>query len=155
MAGLDRAWDARLALPAADLAIVGILKWLEQDFEACLTREADLLAPSPIRAVLKPKSAKAATWYTRLYSSARLADHLPLPADLNAVIMDGNGAIMNLGEIEAPVVICVLDRSVADETAAELVTQLRNTRGRPLSLSGDLGWSPPGGVEALAFTVAP
>lgn len=154
MARLDLAWDARLALPAADLAIVGTLKWLEEDFDAYLAKELDVLAPSSIRSLLRPKATKTATWYTRLFSSARLADHLPLPKDLNAVILDGNGAIRYLGEIEAPVVICVLDRSVADETAAELVTQLRNTRGEPLSLSHDLGWSPPGGVEALAFTVA-
>lgn len=154
MARLDLAWDARLALPAADLAIVGTLKWLELDFDAYLAKEGDGLRPSSIRALLKPKTNKAATWYTRVFPSARLADHLPLPNDLKAVILDGNGAIRYLGEIEAPVVICVLDRSVADETAAELVTQLRNTRGEPLLLEGDLGWPVPGGVEALAFTVA-
>lgn len=154
MARLDLAWDARLALPAADLAIVGTLKWLEEDFNAYLAKELDVLAPSSIRSILRPKATKAATWYTHLFSSARLADHLPLPKDLNAVILDGNGAITYLTEIEAPVVICVLDRSVGAETAAELVTQRRNTRGEPLSLSHDLGWSPPGGVEALAFTVA-
>lgn len=153
MAHLDLAWDARLALPAADLAFVGTLKWLEQDLDAYLAKEEDVLAPSSIRSLLKPKATKTATWFSRLFASARLADHLPLPKDLNAVILDGNGAVTHLGEIEAPVVICVLDRSVADETAAELVAQLRNTRGEPVSLSNDLGWAPPAGVEALAFTV--
>lgn len=154
MARLDLTWDARLVLPAADLAIVGTLKWLELDFDGYLAKEGDCLTPSSIRALLKPKTTKVATWFTRVLPSARLADHLPLPTDLKAVILDGNGAIRYLGEIEAPVVICVLDRSVADETAAELVTQLRNTRGEPLSLGADLGWPLPGGVEALAFTVA-
>lgn len=154
MAGLHLAWDARLALPAADLALAGTLKWLQEDFDAYLAKESDVLPPSSIRSLLKPRSARAATWYTRLFAAARLADNLPLPKDLNAVVLDGNGAIRYLGEIEAPVVICVLDRSVSDETAAELIVQLRNTRGEPLSLSDDLGWSPPGGVEALAFTVA-
>ena len=154
MARLHLAWDARLALPAADLAIVGTLKWLEQDLDVYLAKDEDVLPPSSIRSLLKPKVTKSATWFTRLFASAQLADHLPLTKDLNAVILDGNGAIKYLGDIEVPVVICVLDRSVADETAAELVTQLRNTRGEPLSLSDDLGWSPPTGVEALAFTVA-
>lgn len=153
MAGLDLAWDARLAFPAADLAIVGTLKWLERDFDAYLIKEGDDFAPSSMRAMLKPKTTRVATWYTRLYPSARLADHLPLPIDLTAVVLDGNGAIRYLGVIETPVVICVLDRSVADETAAELITQVRNTRGEPLSLREDLGWPTPGGVEALAFTV--
>ncbi|GHS84898.1 hypothetical protein AGMMS50218_01050 [Actinomycetota bacterium] len=154
MARLDLAWDARLAFPAADLAMIGTLRWLEQDFDAHLAKEADGLRPSSIRAVLKPKATRAATWFTRVYSSAHLADRLPLPKDLNAVILDGSGAIKYLGEIEAPVVICVLDRSVADETASEVLTQFRNTRGEPLLLSEGLGWRPPTGVEALAFTVA-
>ena len=154
MAHLDLTWDARLALPAADLAVIGTLKWLEQDLNTYLAKENDTHRPSSIRSLLKPKTDKVATWFTRLFSSARLADQLPLPKDLNAVILDGNGAISYLGEIETPVAICVLDRSVADETAAELVTQLRNTRGEPLSLSDDLDWRPPQGVEALAFTVA-
>jgi hypothetical protein len=154
MARLDLAWDARLALPAADLAIVGTMTWLKEDFEAYLGRENDNLPPSTIESLLMPNVGPVATWFTRFYASARLADHLPLPQDLSAVILDGNGAVKYLGEIEAPVAICVFDRSVADETAAELVTQLRNTRGEPLSLSEDLGWRPPIGIEALAFTVA-
>lgn len=153
MARVDSSWDARLARPAADLALVGTLKWLEQDLHAYLGKADDILPLSSVRSLLGPKASRTATWFTRLYPSARLADHLPLPEDLNAIILDGNGAVKYLGEIETPVVICVLDRSVADEAAAELVTQLRNTRGEPLSLSHDLGWRPPAGVEALAFTV--
>lgn len=154
MAGIDLTWDARLAQPAADLAIVGTAAWLKEDFRAYIAREGDGLPPSAIEALLLPKVGRVATWFTRLYSSARLADHLPLPRDLKAVILDGNGAIKYLAEFESSVVFCVLDRSVADETAAELVTQLRNTRGEPVSLLDELGWRPPAGVEALAFTVA-
>lgn len=153
MARLDVTWDARLAKPAADLAIIGTVTWLTEDFEAHIVRENDYLRSSTIGSVLMPKSKRAATWFTRVYSSARLADNLPIAQDVNAVILDGNGAIKYLGEIESPVVICVLDRSVADETAAEVIVQLRNTRGEPISLADDLGWRPPSGVEALGFTV--
>lgn len=153
MADLDDVWDARLACPTADLAIVGTLKWLEQDFNAYLAKEEDIHPPSLIRSLLMPKTEKSATWFTHLFSSAVFADNLPLPKELKAVILDGNRAIVHLVGVEAPVVVCVLDRSVADESAAELVVQLRNTRGEPLSLSDDLRWSPPAGVEALAFTV--
>lgn len=154
MAGLDLSWDTRLAKPAADLAIVGTLAWLKADFGAHLARADDSLPSSRIGSLLMPKVERSATWYTRLYASANLADQLPIPKDVVAVILDGNGAIKYLVEIETPVVICVLDRSVANETAAELVIQLRNTRGEHLSLSQDIGWRPPAGVEALAFTVA-
>lgn len=154
MAGLDLEWDARLAKPTADLAIVGTATWLKEDFHAYLGREGSELPPTAIESLLMAKVARVATWYTTLYSSARLADHLPLPQEMRTVILDGNGAIRYLAEIEAPVVICILDRSVADETAAELVIQIRNTRGEPVSLGQDLGWRPPDGVEALAFSVA-
>ncbi|WP_354245018.1 hypothetical protein [Agromyces sp. PvR057] len=154
MASLDADWDARLALPAADLAIVGTLTWLMEDFEAFLSRDDDDLPSSSIGSLLMPKVGRAATWFTRLYSSAMLADHLPLPRELRAVVLDGNGATRYLAEVEAQVVVCVLDRSVGDEIAAELLTQLRNTRGEPLSLADHLGWQPPAAIEALAFTVA-
>lgn len=153
MAHMDRFWDARLALPAADLALIGTHKWLEQDMETYLTKEGDTLPPSSVRELLKPKNPKAATWFTHLLSAAHLADHLPLSSDFNAVILDGNGAIKYLGDIEVPVVICVLDRSASDDSAAELLIQLRNTRGKPISPSVDLGWAPPAGIEAMAFTV--
>ena len=163
-ARLAASWDDRLASPAADLAIVGTRKWLEEDiFSASLgigseagahpnvsaENEADTIA-----GLLLPKNERAATWFTRLFASSRLADELPLPSDIRAAVLDGAGAIKYLTEIEAPFVICILDRSVADDTAGEILVQLRNTRGEPCSLSEDLGWHAPAGIEALAFTVA-
>lgn len=153
MAHLNSTWDERLAKPAADLAIVGIETRLREDTESYLSREDDRLPPTAIKNLLMPKGGRAATWSTRLYASAKLADSLPLPKELKCVILDGTGAIKYLMEIEAPVVVCVLDRSVANETAAELIIQVRNTRGQPVSPADHLGWSPPSGVEALAFTV--
>ena len=174
MARLADTWDARLAAPAADLAIVGTLKWLHEDMAAYLTREGEAIVPQlttglPQRAgrsqeiwsfdgaladLLFPDGPKCATWFTRLYAASRFSDQLPLPGDLRAVILDGAGAIKHVAEVEAPLVICILDRSVADETAAEMIVQLRNSRGEPLSLVEDLAWPSPAGIEALAFTVA-
>lgn len=154
MAGLDLTWDARLARPAADLAIVGTKTWLEKELGTSITRENDGRAPSEIGSILMPQTPQSATWYTRFFSASRLDEGIPIPPDVNAVVLDGNGAIKHLIEIESPVVFCVLDRSVADETATEMLMQLRNTRGEPFSLTENLGWSPPTGVEALGFTVA-
>jgi hypothetical protein len=151
-ARLDGAWSARLACPPADLAIIGTLAWLREEISACLSQEGDQGDPSLISTLLLPKGAQAATWSTRLYSSASLDDYLPLPADVRAAVLDGTGAIRYLAGIEAPVVTCVIDRSVADEAAAEIVVQLRNTRGNPVSMN-DLGWQSVPGIEALAFTV--
>lgn len=178
LARLETTWDARLAAPAADLAVVGTLTWLWQDLKAFVSRPGEPMAIPETRdmrrrragsskeahagedacndlsGALLPQTKNAATWFTRLYASARFADQPPLPEDVQAVVLDGSGAIKYLTEIEAPVVLCILDRSVADETAAEIVVQLRNTRGERVSIREDLGWCPPAGVEALAFTVA-
>ena len=179
LARLHDGWDARLASPTVDLAIVGTRTWLDEDLDAFLSRVGDAETGHPreliddltrarekgkpykvavghgaLLDVVLPRSHKTSTWFTTVYSAARLADNLPLSGELNAAILDGSGAIKYLTEIETPVVICILDRSVADETAGELMVQLRNTRGEPISLAEDLGWRPPAGVEALGFTVA-
>lgn len=153
MAGLGRDWEQRLVAPAADLAIVGTKSWINLDLEAVLARDDDLDGET-FATLLLPKTDRSATWFTRIYSSSHLADQLPLTHDLNLVILDGQGAIKYLNEILVPMVVCIFDRSIADETAAEQVLQLRNSRGEPVSLGDQLGWSAPVGVEALAFTVA-
>jgi hypothetical protein len=143
----------RLARPTADLALVGVAKWLRDDMEAYLSR-TDVPAAKPTRLsdLLLPDDPEAATWSTRLYA-ARGFDG-KLPAEVRAVILDGSGAIRHLRDTETPVVFCIIDRSVADESAAEDIVQYRNTRGEPLSLGDDIGQGPPPGVEALTFTVA-
>jgi hypothetical protein len=153
MTGIARDWEQRLVAPAADLAIVGTKSWINQDLEAVLARDDDADGDA-IETLLLPKTDRSATWFTRIYSSSGFADQLPLPDDLSLVILDGQGAIKYLNDILVPIVVCIFDRSVADETAAEQVVQLRNSRGEPVSLRDQLGWSAPAGVEAFAFTVA-
>ena len=159
---LEASWDDRLASPAADLAIVGTRKWLQDDVAAWLGVDMESAGESSnsasweadsISGLLLPDNEGAATWSTRLFASSRLADQLPLPDEVRATVLDGAGAVKYLTEIEAPLVICILDRSVADDAAGEIVVQLRNVRGEPYSLQENLGWRPPTGVEALAFKV--
>ena len=153
MTGIDRDWAQRLVTPLADLAIVGTKSWINDDLEAILTSGEDLDGDSLVTLLL-PRTEKSATWFSRIYSSSGLADQLPLPNGISLTILDGQGAIRYLNDVLTPVVVCVLDRSVADESAAEQVIQLRNSRGEPISLSAQLGWIPSAGIEALGFTVA-
>lgn len=153
MAGIDRDWARRLVAPAADLAIVGTKSWIYEDLEAVLSRGDDADGDA-LFTLLLPRSDKSATWFSRIYSSAGFADQLPLPTGVSLVVLDGQGAIKYLNEILSPIVVCVFDRSVADESAAEQVVQLRNSRGEPVHIAERLAWNPPSGVEVLAFTVA-
>lgn len=153
MTGVDRQWAQRLVAPAADLAIVGTKSWISADLEAVLARGDDPDGDS-LATLLLPRTEKSAAWFSRIYSSSGFADQLPLPDDVVLTVLDGQGAISYLNEIVTPIVVCVVDRSVADESAAEQVVQLRNSRGEPIKLSIQLDWTPPVGIEALGFTVA-
>lgn len=158
-AHLEDTWFERLAAQSADLAIVGTATRLHAEIEARLAphagyREAEQATTSAtdtIANLLLPRGRVASTHFSEIYASARLADQLPLPSS-GCVILDGYGAIKYLLEIESPFVFCVVDRSVANETSAELLIQYRNSRGEPLSLGDALAWRAPAGIEALAFT---
>jgi len=151
--GLDRGWNARLACPPTDLAIVGTRAWLLEDARAHLTVEGRTSAPpSQMSSLLLPQGMQPAIWSTRLYSSAGFADQLPLPSEVQAVILDGAGAIKYLDEVETPIVVCTIDRSIADETAAEFIVQRRNMGSDPVAVAS-LGWESVPGIEALAFEV--
>ena len=153
MAGIDRDYSARLVAPHSDVAIIGTKQWINEDLKGVLTKLPDTDGDA-LSTLLQPKSDMSSTWFCELYSSSRLSEKLPLSDTIKLAILDGQGAIKYLNEILAPVVVCVFDRSVADESAAEQVIQIRNSRGTPISLSELLGWRPPTGVEAFSFTVA-
>lgn len=150
LAGFADSWAARMCCPTHDLALVGTLKWLTEDIGCYLGVGAER---EPIAQVLWPEQEKAATWSTRLYAATKLEPMLPLPVELRAAVLDGATAARYLRAIETSVVFVVLDRSVADAAASELVVEYRNTRGTDISLRDTLSWQPSGGIEAVAFSV--
>ena len=107
-ARLDKGWPDRLARPAADLAIVGTRARLRQDASALISPPGgtDSGEPSLIFALLLVRGMQPGTWPTRPYPSAGLADRLPPPGGVQAVILDGAAAIKYLPQVEAPVVVC-------------------------------------------------
>lgn len=161
MTGAADTWLARVAAPAQDLALVGVSKWIREDLEASIGEagEDGLKSPddsneAPLANYVLPETARAASWSTVIIPSARLGEGTALPAKCKAVVLDRYGAIKYLNDITAPVVVCVVDRSVADDSSAELVVQARLANSQPISVRDDIGWQPPLAIEALAFTVA-
>lgn len=146
-------WIDHLCRPPGDLALVGTLAWLRADLDAYLCWEGEREQMSNI---LLPESPTAATWSTGLVATAGVGDEPRLPQGTRAVVLDGAAATKWIAGIEAPAVVAVLDRSVIDESAAEMVMEYRANRGKKsLDLSRDLGiQGPPAGIEALAFAVA-
>ncbi|KAA9144973.1 hypothetical protein F6B41_05975 [Microbacterium lushaniae] len=147
-------WLERLAAPPMDLALVGTAKWLREDLEAIVGNEAaGDSGGARLSNYVLPYGEGAATWSTPIISSARLGEGEKLPESCTAVILDRYGAIKYLNDITVPIVICVIDRSVADESAVETVLEARLSNSRPVSVAADLRWTPPRPIEALGFTV--
>ncbi|WAU84918.1 hypothetical protein O1Q96_37640 [Streptomyces sp. Qhu-G9] len=154
--GASASWAQRMAAPPSDLVLIGTKKWLLDDLAACIGNASDTTdAPCPLSNYVLPVVNGAATWSTPVVSAPALADAPHLVEQLQAAILDGYGAIKHLNGIPAPIVVCVIDRSVADESAAETIMEARSSNSRPISMKDELHWLPPVGVEALAFTVAP
>jgi hypothetical protein len=149
LTGIDKDWSARLCSPPQDLALVGTLKWLEEDLTVFLGRGDER---EPVANILLPAGPRAATWSTRIYPASRLEVELPSAA-VRAVVLDGASATRYLAAIETPVVVSILDRSIADDSVPEAVMSYRNARGEPVSLELGLRWTPPAGVEVLGFEV--
>jgi hypothetical protein len=149
LTGIDKDWWARLCSPPQDLALVGTLRWLDDDLTAFLGRGDER---EPVANILLPAGPRAATWSTRIYPASQLDAELP-PAGVRAVVLDGAAATKYLSAMEAPVVVSIMDRSIADESVPESVMSYRNMRGEPVSLEHNLHWNPPAGVEVLGFQV--
>lgn len=155
LTGADAAWLARLAAPPGDLALVGTKAWLLADLEALIGNGADTTAGvTSLAHYVLPITEHVATWSTPVIAAARLGEGAALPDDCRLAILDRYVAIKYLNDVTAPIVVCIVDRSVADDSAGVTIVEARLNNSRPVSVVEDLKWTPPKGIEALAFTVA-
>lgn len=155
LSGAATSWLDRLAAPPMDLALVGTSEWLNEDLRAVIgSRNSDSDSWPMLATYVLPYSDRAATWSTPVVPSVRLGEGAPLPDTCTAAVLDRYGAIKYLNEISVPIVVCIVDRSVADESATETIIEARLSNSRPVSVASELGWRPPAAVEVVAFTVA-
>ena len=154
MAGIDSGWDSWLVSLPSDLVVIGTRSWLDSELSSCICKSEDgNIGNNEIQTVLLPKRQRAAVWNTQIISHVDRQACLELPKTVSAVILDGNGAIKYLPDLQAKIVICVLDRSTATESAEEIIVQYKNTRGVAISLRDDLGWKMSAAFEYMAFEV--
>ena len=153
--GAASTWLERVTAPPADLALVGTKAWLREDLEALIGNGADETShATQLANYVLPRGPRVATWSTPVIASARLGEGRSLPDTCELAVLDRFGAIKYLNDIAVPIVVCVVDRSIADESAAELLIEARLSNSHPISVVDDLHWKPALGIEALAFTVA-
>ena len=155
LTGAAASWLHRLAAPPMDLALVGTSKWLHADLQTVIgngSSSGD--SRTTLGTYVLPYDDRAATCSTPVITAARLGEGEALPESCVAVVLDRYGAIKYLNEITVPIVVCIVDRSVADESATETIVEARHNNSQPVSVVDELRWCPPTAVEALAFTVA-
>lgn len=149
----DLSWSNRICRPPQDLLIVGSVNRIRDDLNSYLSVDSEAYEAERLSDILLVETDGAATWSTRLMTTATFVDDLLSPLEATAAVLDGATAIKYVAEVTAPVVIAIVDRSVADESASEILLQLRASRGRPISSENELRWTPPEGIEILAFAV--
>ncbi|OAN33469.1 hypothetical protein A4X16_06930 [Microbacterium sp. H83] len=155
LTGASASWLERLAAPPMDLALVGTSKWIREDLEAVIgdgTAEGAL--GTRLGTYVLPFEPRAATWSTSIVSASRLGEGELLSESCLMAILDRYGAIKYLNDVTVPIVVCIVDRSVADESAAETLIEARHSHSQPISVVDELHWQPPTAVEVMAFTVA-
>lgn len=154
MAGIDSGWDSWLVSLPSDLVVIGTRSWIDRELSSCICKSGDSnIGNNEIQTVLLPKHHGAAVWNTQILSHVDRQACLELPKTVSVVILDGSGAIKYLPDVQAKIVICILDRSMATESAEEFIVQYRNTRGVAISLRDGLGWKMPAAFEYMAFEV--
>lgn len=154
LSGAAKSWLHRLAAPPMDLALVGTSEWLREDLRAVIGNTTSIDDSwTALGSYVLPDEGRAATWSTPVIPAARLSEGTALPRSCVAVVLDRYGAIKYLNEITVPIVVCIVDRSVADSSAGETIVEARRNNSRSVSVIDELGWCPPTAVEAVAFTV--
>ncbi|MEU8179739.1 hypothetical protein AB0B86_03055 [Micromonospora sp. NPDC049047] len=146
--GHGDSWPGDLCASKPTVSVVGI--------QSRLTPELDMQAGwagceggyDRLRDVLRPDDGTSPFSASAIVSGGR--DRFPaMPADTLFAVLDGATAIRWLPEVRIPVVVALIDRSSADESAAMTVLQRRSI-GEPVAVAG-LGWRAIAGIEALAF----
>jgi len=148
--GHGTTWAADQCACRPTVAVVGIRTRLEPELalqagwagrDGHLDRLAD---------ILRPDEGKSAFCASAILPGGM--QYLPeAPTEAQLVVLDGATAIRWLPEVRTPVVVGLIDRSSADESAAIALLQ-RRSMGQPVAV-GALGWDPLPGIETLAFEV--
>ncbi|MFG1953949.1 hypothetical protein [Micromonospora sp. NPDC048830] len=146
--GHGDSWPGDLCASKPTVTVVGVQSRLAPELEMQAGWAGCEGGYDRLRDVLRPDDGAFSA--SAIVSGGR--DRFPvMPADTLLAVLDGATAIRWLSEVRTPVVVAVIDRSSADESAAMTVLQRRSI-GEPLAVA-DLGWGAIAGIETLAFEV--
>lgn len=146
----SRRWRRVFGSARASVAIIGVKSRLWTELELRATRWGSSETFDRLGDIIRPRRVGSISWGSIVVPGGN--EDLPsLPAEAGLTIVDGASAVRWLHEVRTPVVLAIIDRGSADESAVAAVLQLRST-GSPISVER-FGWSPAPGVEASVFEV--
>jgi hypothetical protein len=149
-AGREEVWARDWCAGAATVAVIGTRTRLERELDTGVGWAGDTGSYDQLRALLRPDGVASPVWASTILAGGN-GDLPEVPPEASLVVLDGSTAIRWLAELTTKMVVALVDRSSVDESAPELIAQLR-AAGRPVVLDR-LGWHPVPGMEALAFEV--
>lgn len=148
-AGRVSDWRAAQVACGAEVVFVGTKSWLVAEMAIQVGTDDSVLDPNSLGDLLRPDDGIRPAWASAILPAARFEEAV-VPPEARLAMLDGGSAIGWLNDLTTDFAVAVIDRSVADDFAAESVIQLRSMGGTPILLDS-LGWRPPPGIEALAF----
>ena len=146
-AGRETQWEAEQVSSASDVVFVGTKSWITDEMKIKIGHERSSL--NSFAELLRPNDGSRPSWGSSILPAVRSEEAI-VPSEASLAILDGTTAASWINELSCAVTVAIIDRSSADDFAAEPILQVRRIGGTPVSLQ-DLGWKPPSGIEALAF----
>ena len=148
--GHGERWSVDLCVSTPTVTIVGTQNRLERELALRLGWAGQGGSYDRLGDILRPDDGRSAFHASAIVSGG--LDHVPeMPGATRLSVLDGATAIRWLPVVASPLVVAVIDRSSADESAGLAVVQRRSTGARAEVTA--LGWKRPPGLEALAFEV--
>lgn len=146
----EPAWGQIYHTSTTRVTIVGTKSRLEPELSLSLTTTASPRTFDRLQNIVRPRLGRSPCWASTILPGGT-EDLSEIPMETELTILDGASAIRWLPEITTPLVIAVIDRSTADESAPATALQLRAS-GQ--SIDDLLDWHPTTGIESLAFRVS-
>lgn len=144
-----RTWLVAQVACGADVVLVGTKSCLAAEMAVRPGRGNLGVGHNSFGEILRPDDGSRSAWGSAILPAARFEEAV-VPPEARLAVLDGSSAIGWLNDLTTDFSVAIIDRSVADDFAAESIIQLRSMGGTPVSLYR-LGWQPPTGVEALVF----
>lgn len=149
--GIHDAWASYLCEPPRGLFLVGprssILSDLQTEVKVKGHQRSSTLG------ALLPNNNSRPSYGVELVSSKAFSDDATNRQHCRTVILEGSSATFIMDMFDSPVAIVLVSRNLISDSALEFITQQCDSRGSRIDATKELRWTPPIGIDILAYKV--